>query len=49
MTMDRGPHSKDVHRKLDGNGIEVCGKWELRRGNVKKSVHTVTRKHLQKH
>jgi len=31
----------------DGNGIEVCGKWELRRGNGKKSVHTVTRKHLQ--
>jgi len=27
---------------------KVCGKWELRRGSGKKSVHTVTSKHLQK-
>jgi len=31
-----------------GNGIEVCCKWELRRASGKKSVHTVTSKHLQK-
>jgi len=34
--------------ELDGNGINVCGKSELRRGSGKKSVHTVTSKHLQK-
>jgi len=24
----------------DGNGIKMCGKWELRRGSGKKSLHT---------
>jgi len=32
----------------NGNTITVRGKWELRRGNWKKSVYTVTSKHLQK-
>jgi len=32
----------------DENGIKVCGKWELRCGSGKKSVHTATSKHLQK-
>jgi len=30
------------------NWIMVCGKWKLRRGSGKKSLHTVTSKHLQK-
>jgi len=32
----------------DRNGIKVCGKWELRCGSGKKSLHTVSSKHLQK-
>jgi len=34
--------------RWEWNGINECGKWELRRGSGKKSVHTVTSKHLQK-
>jgi len=45
---DRDPMGSAMGWEWDRNGIKVCGKWELRRGSGKKSVHTVTSKHLQK-
>ena len=41
------PWEWEYDQPWDGNRIKLGGKWELRRGSGKKSVHTVTSKHLQ--
>jgi len=40
------PWEWEYNQPWDGNGIKVCRKWELKHGSGKKSVHTVTSKHL---